>query len=224
MLTRVLEPEVMDSPEDALGYDSMDHSAVNRTFVDDFLKLVADGPFPGRILDLGTGTALIPIELCRRVAEVRVVAVDLAESMLDLAKSNIVLAEVVERITLERVDGKQLPYPSGEFAATISNSIVHHVPDPRHVMSEAVRVTAVGGWLFFRDPLRPESDQQVETLVAQYAPGTSVRQRGLFDASLRAALSLDEIREIVTTLGFPKNSVAQTSDRHWTFASKRLAR
>ena len=34
MLPRVLEPEVMDSPEEALDYDEMDHGEVNRQFVD----------------------------------------------------------------------------------------------------------------------------------------------------------------------------------------------
>lgn len=63
MLARTLEPEVMDTPEEALAYDSMDHADVNRVFVDDFL---AADPEAGEILDLGTGTALIPIELCRR--------------------------------------------------------------------------------------------------------------------------------------------------------------
>ena len=34
---RVLEPEVMDTPEEARDYDAMDHAAVNRVFVADFL-------------------------------------------------------------------------------------------------------------------------------------------------------------------------------------------
>jgi len=39
MLNRVLEPEVMDTPEDARDYDAMDHSGVNRVFVADFLAV-----------------------------------------------------------------------------------------------------------------------------------------------------------------------------------------
>src|SRR5207248_821221 len=50
MLPRVLEPEVMDSPEEARDYDAMEHAAVNRVFVDDFLKLW-DGGQP--LLDVG---------------------------------------------------------------------------------------------------------------------------------------------------------------------------
>src|SRR5947207_183966 len=81
-LVRVLEPEVMDTPEEARDYDAMDHSAVNRLFVDDLLAAgvvpaTADDQPVAEILDLGTGTALIPIELCRRCADCRVMAVDL---------------------------------------------------------------------------------------------------------------------------------------------------
>ena len=36
-LDRILEPEVMDSAEEARDYDAMDHSEVNRRFVDDLL-------------------------------------------------------------------------------------------------------------------------------------------------------------------------------------------
>jgi hypothetical protein len=70
MLTRILEPEVMDTQEEAIGYNTMDHSTVNRVFVDDLLAATG-GPGPAsrpgqaaalsRALDVGTGTALIPI-------------------------------------------------------------------------------------------------------------------------------------------------------------------
>ena len=52
-LQRVLEPEVMDTPEEARDYDSMDHSEVNENFV---REMLAAGPLPGEVLDLGTGT------------------------------------------------------------------------------------------------------------------------------------------------------------------------
>ena len=39
MLDRVLEPEVMDTEDEARDYDAMDHSQVNRVFVADFLAL-----------------------------------------------------------------------------------------------------------------------------------------------------------------------------------------
>src|SRR5215510_14142050 len=98
LLTRVLEPEVMDSPEEARDYDAMDHTAVNRLFVADFL---AGWPGDNPILDVGTGTAQIPIELCRTSPAARVVAIDLAGHMLALGHDNIRRAGLAERIQLE---------------------------------------------------------------------------------------------------------------------------
>ena len=88
-LERVLEPEVMDTYEEADDYDSMDHSEVNRAFVTDFL---AAGDVSGLFLDLGTGTALIPIELCERHEDCYVMAADASVHMLDMARYNVEIA------------------------------------------------------------------------------------------------------------------------------------
>lgn len=216
-LSRVLEPEVMDSAADAQEYNDMDHAEVNRRFVEDLLAAGLDG---GEVLDLGTGTALIPIELCRRQGENRVMAADAAVSMLDLARYNVEVAGLTDRISLTLLDAKQLPFAAGQFANVISNSIVHHIPEPRLVLREAVRVTAPGGLLFFRDLLRPDEDSGVVQLVETYAGSATDYQRAMFEASLRAALSLDEIRELVGELGFSAATVQATSDRHWTWSAR----
>lgn len=223
-LTRVLEVEVMDTAEEARDYDAMDHSTVNRVFVDDLLAAGVvpavgdDDPLP-EILDLGTGTALIPVELCRRCADCRVMAVDLAEHMLELARYNIEVAGHARRIQLDKIDAKGLPYQDGRFAAVISNSIIHHIPEPLTALSEAVRVTQPGGALFFRDLLRPEADADVKRLVETYAGQENDHSRQMFDDSLRAALSLDEIRGLIAGLGFDPLAVRATSDRHWTWSA-----
>lgn len=223
-LERVLEPEVMDEPDEALDYDRMDHRQVNQRFVDDLLAAVTDGgrrldaPF-GELLDLGTGTAQIPIALCRAAPGARVVGVDLAVAMLELAKRNVAAAGLEGAIRLERLDAKGMPYPDERFAGVISNSIVHHIPEPGEVLAEAARIVRPGGLLFFRDLLRPLDEETLARLVAEYAGGDTPRQRGLFEQSLRAALSLDEVRDLVAALGFDRSGVAATSDRHWTWTA-----
>src|SRR5437879_53818 len=131
MLPRVLEPEVMDSAEEARDYDAMDHAAVNRVFVADFLA-VWNGQGP--LLDVGTGTAQIPIQLCRAVPTADVLAIDMAEHMLRLGRENVRQAGVSDRLRLERADAKRLTYPAFTFGAVISNSIVHHIPEPGRVL------------------------------------------------------------------------------------------
>ena len=190
-LTRVLEPEAMDTPEEARDYDAMDHRHVNRVFVDDLLATGADLS-QGEILDLGTGTALIPIELCRRDEDCRVMAVDLSIHMLELARYNVEAAGVAPRIQLAHIDAKHLPFAADRFAVVMSNSIVHHIPEPLAVLQEAVRILAPGGLIFFRDLLRPESLAEVDRLVATYAGNEIEHSHQMFRVSLHAAVTLDE--------------------------------
>lgn len=227
MLKRVLEPEVMDTLEEARDYDAMDHGAVNVRFCED---LLAEGSVGSRVLDVGTGTALIPIELCNRAPGVQVVAIDLAEHMLALGEKNVARAGLSDRVRLEKVDAKAMPYPSGSFTSTISNSIIHHIPEPRAVFAEMLRVTASGGLVFVRDLARPATEAEVDRLVRLYGGEPPLdsknlasfeHQRALFRASLMAAFTIDEVAALAHDVGMSADAVRLTSDRHWTLAFRK---
>jgi ubiquinone/menaquinone biosynthesis C-methylase UbiE len=217
MIPRVLEPEAMDTPEEVLEYDLMDHSEVNARFVDDFVS--HHGPCRGgEILDVGTGTARIPIGLARADAKARIVALDLAPSMLQRAAVNIAEAGLSDRLRCLCGDVKSLEavLGSAEFEGVISNTIVHHIPDPVPALAAMKERVAPGGTLMVRDLARPDSTEEVARLVELYAGHESPKARGLFEASLNAALTLEEIRGLVQRMGIPWTCVAMTSDRHWT--------
>jgi ubiquinone/menaquinone biosynthesis C-methylase UbiE len=216
-IPRVLEPEVMDTEEEARDYDAMDHAAVNARFCEDLLAL---SPGLAPTLDVGTGTALIPITLCRRAPSARVVAIDLADWMLRLATANVRREGLEGAISVERADAKALPYPDASFACVVSNTILHHLPDAAPALAEMRRVLRPGGWLFVRDLLRPASDAETHALVRAHAADASPHQRALFDASLRASFTLEDARALARGLGAPAEAVRQTSDRHWTLAYK----
>ena len=225
MLSRVLEPEVMDTVLEAVDYDSMDHSEVNRRFVDQLLeqRLPTEGlslDRPLRVLDVGTGTALIPIELCGRDVSTHTTAVDLAAYMLQVGQRNVIREGLQSRIKLEHLDAKDLPYASGSFEWVISNSIIHHIPEPLSCLREMARVVAPGGLLFVRDLLRPQDFSTLKHLVETYAAGANAHQQQMFGDSLRAALTLEEVREMLDTLNLPADWVTQTTDRHWTICGR----
>ena len=217
-LKRVLETEYMDTHEEAVDYDSMDHSTVNQQFVADLLQWE---DVSGDLLDLGTGTAQIPIVLCKQAKDVRIMAADMAVHMLELARYNIEIESLTDRIELVQSDAKSLPLEDDLFDGVISNSIVHHIPEPEAGLAEAIRVTKPGGVLFFRDLMRPESDEVVRNLVEAYAGEENDHQKQMFDDSLRAALSLQEIQLLVSQFGFDSGTVSATSDRHWTWAARK---
>ncbi len=235
MMDRVLEPEVMDSDEDVREYDAMDHAAVNAVFVADLVGALSDWSLsqasPERlkrpiqiadaqslvVLDLGAGTGLIPIEMCRRLSEIRVLAVDAAASMLAVAQENVAAARLDERIELVLANAKRLPFPNVTFPIVVSNSIVHHIAEPASVLAEAVRVATADALQFHRDLCRPRDEAELTRLVEAYAGEATPYQQKLFADSLHAALTLEEIQSLVAGLGFERNSVHMTSDRHWTW-------
>jgi ubiquinone/menaquinone biosynthesis C-methylase UbiE len=223
LIPRILETEVMDTLEEAEGYDAMDHREVNARFVDDLLAALPDSVERRRlqVLDSGTGTALIPIEILKRRNDLRIVAVDMAENMLAIARKNVCAAGLEAAITLESADAKALPYTDATFDAVISNSIVHHIPRPVEALREMRRVLKPGGLLFVRDLLRPDDDRGVEELVSRYAADADAAQRGMFRDSLRAALTLPEVQSLLREIGFDTAAVRQTSDRHWTIIARR---
>jgi ubiquinone/menaquinone biosynthesis C-methylase UbiE len=225
VLTRTLEPEVMDTEQEARDYDAMEHTQVNARFCDDLLA-VCDRL--GQVLDVGTGTGLIPIELCRRARDVEVHAIDLAGSMLALARRNVERAGLRGRVHLAVGDAKAIRWNAPALDAVISNSLVHHIPEPEGALSEMWRLVRPGGLLFVRDLTRPESARGAKELVATYAsipdgadPPTRARherQRALFEASLNAALTVNEVVGILKVLGISQSAVQCTSDRHWTIS------
>lgn len=212
-LFRVLEPEAMDDEGEAEEYDRMDHAAVNAAFVD---AVLAHEPDLSRALDVGTGTARIPLELAGRSPAAHVTAIDLSPAMLAVARRNVAAAGLTGRVTLVRGDSKGIAGPDGAYTCVMSNSIVHHIPEPAKALAEMARVLAPGGLLFVRDLFRPRDRAELERLVAAYAARDTASQRKLFADSLAAALTVDEVRALVRSFGVSASAVSATSDRHWT--------
>jgi ubiquinone/menaquinone biosynthesis C-methylase UbiE len=168
------------------------------------------------VLDVGTGTARIPLLIAQRLPAIKIVAVDLSAEMLKLAAAHLQAAALEGRITLHLADAKNLPFPDATFDAVISNSIVHHIPEPITVLREIARVAKPGAALLIRDLLRPATPEAADALVARYAGKESPRQQKLFRDSLGAALTLEEITSAAQAAGLTGVTIAQTSDRHWT--------
>lgn len=215
----------MDSREDACDYDTMDHGEVNAAFVSDLLAALAECPLWSdrtrlehrfEVLDAGTGTALIPLELAGRCADVQITAVDMSPAMLALAKRHVEEAGFSDRIDLRIDDGKDLALAGDRFDVVISNSLVHHLPQPEVALGELLRVLRPGGLLFVRDLARPADEVTVEELVGRYTGGESPRQQQLFRDSLHAGLTVSEVREMLDSLSLPVGAARMTSDRHWT--------
>jgi ubiquinone/menaquinone biosynthesis C-methylase UbiE len=212
-MNRILEPEVMDTWLEATAYDAMDFTAVNTAFATEAMSL---DPHAIKVLDMGTGTARIPILMCQQRPQYLFTAIDLAQSMLIIGQRNVEEAQLTQRIRLERVDSKRMPYPDLEFDMVISNSLVHHLPEPYLLFQEIKRLIKLDGAILIRDLIRPENEQAVNELVTKFGSNYDPQQQQLFEDSIKAALTLTEVRELIDRVGLAQVKLSQTSELHWT--------
>jgi ubiquinone/menaquinone biosynthesis C-methylase UbiE len=216
LMKRVPEIEVMDTEAEAIAYDSMDFGEVNTRFVQDAIALGVHG----KILDVGTGTARIPIllaqELLNQQINFQITAIDLASSMLDIARDHLEKSGLSTVIDLQQVDAKQLPYADASFDAVISNSIVHHLSEPQLFFHELARVIKPTSGILIRDLLRPSSYEHLDILVNTYAGDGDATQQKLFRDSLQASYTLTEIEQFFSAVDIDRIHIFQSSDRHWT--------
>ena len=203
----------MDTQEAAEAYDAMEHGEVDRAFVD---RVVALGANTGHFLDVGTGPAQIPILLAQRCPNIRITAIDLSEEMLKIAKRHVADAGLTDRITLELVDAKVLPFPDNTFDGIISNSIIHHIHDAMKALKEMGRVSRPKGTVLIRDLIRPETPADAQTFVDTYAAEDTPYQQKLYYDSFLAAFTIAEVNEMLTQMDMPDAVIVQSTDRHWS--------
>ena len=101
----------------------------------------------------------------------------------------------------------------------MSNSIIHHIPEPALVLGELWRVLKAGGLLFVRDLMRPDGEVALEQIVTLYAGTANAHQQQMFRDSLHAALTVAEVGALLQRCGIPAGCVRATSDRHWTIVA-----
>lgn len=212
MLERVLEQEVMDTLEDAEEYAAIDNSEVNEVFVAQALELA---PRTGLVLDVGTGPAEISVLLAQRAPGLRILAIDLGEHMLATARDNVKAAGLAARIEVRRADAKATLLEEASVDMVISNSLVHHIPDPTVMFAEVARVLRPGGALFIKDLHRPDTSAELDQLVETYAADCTPYQRRGFCESLGAGLTIEEVTAICASVGLEGVRVRRCSDRHW---------
>lgn len=98
------------------------------------------------LLDIGTGPGILLRELHRARPDLRLVGVDLAADMVDLARRNL-----GDRAELHAADVAALPFEDGRFDLVVSTYSSHHWGDPQAGAAEIARVLQSGGRLLNYD-------------------------------------------------------------------------
>jgi len=210
---RILEPEVMDDPEQASAYAQADFERENQEFVERFLAAFPDLT-EGHIVDLGCGPADIPIRLARALPRCRITGIDASLPMIRLGEQAIIDAGLVDRITLRCARFQSLVLPE-LVDAVVSNSLLHHIPNPLRFWLAVKQLARPGSYALVMDLLRPASTDDAAALVDRYASNEPVILRRDFYNSLLAAFTEDEVAAQLAEMNLSRLLIDVPDDRHW---------
>jgi ubiquinone/menaquinone biosynthesis C-methylase UbiE len=218
-MKRVLEPELMEDEEQARAYAYADFEAAHSGFISCFQNTFKGRSVGRFVLDLGCGPADISIRFARAHPACIVHGVDGSKAMLRYGNERL-SKETDIRDRVELVYG-MLPgasLPRTEYDAVISNSLLHHLPEPKILWTSVRAYAAPGSMVFIMDLVRPPSVEEATALVEAYAGAEpEVHQRDFYN-SLLAAFEIGEIRDQLLDAGLDRFSVEQISDRHVVIA------
>lgn len=102
------------------------------------------------VLDIGCGPGTITVDLAARVAPGRLLAVDVSDEVLDLARAE-ARARNLSNVSFTTSDVHALDFADGTFDAVHAHQVLQHVADPVQALREMRRVCVPGGVVAARD-------------------------------------------------------------------------
>lgn len=204
----------MDLQHEVDAYASADFRDVNARFVERALAVAPTAAEALRVVDLGCGPGEITISLAMARPKWEVLGIDGSSPMLQVASKR-AARELVRNVRFRLTDVRRLAAEFGPFDLIVSNSLLHHIRDPNELWETIRRVAAPGATVLVRDLFRPASVDEAQAIVESYAGNESETLKDEFLRSLRAAYTVDEVRDQLSRLGLGESfTVEAVSDRH----------
>lgn len=216
ILARIPEPELMNDEEQAKAYAYADFSQPHDHFIKLFREKFTDihPAFNDTVLDLGCGPCDVTRRFAKAYPDAAFHAVDGAFEMLKHAQHINQQQGFTHRIKLIEgaIPGARLPQQ--QYHAIISNSLLHHLAEPLVLWKTIQQHAKPFAHIFVMDLMRPRDEETVQFLSAEYAANEPTVLRTDFENSLRAAFTIDEVRQQLDETGLTHLNIEAASDRH----------
>ena len=196
-MQRTLEPELMTDTNQVEAYAAADFKASDAAFVALFLERFGDDT-KGPIIDLGCGPGNITFRLAEALPGREILGVDGSATMLALAEQRLSKDHRIRFIEAYLPSDALAPQT---YAAVVSNSLLHHLPDPKVLWQTIAHIAAPGAPVLIGDLGRPETSNHAQALVDLHTTGEPDILRHDFRASLHAAFTATEVRDQIKAAG-----------------------
>ena len=209
---RVLEPESME--ETAEDYAGMDFAESNKAFIDLMSPMI---PENSQVVDFGCGPGDIAVILAKARPDLKITGVDISQSMLKIAEQKARGEGAGNKLSWQIGDITWPILAKGKIDFAYSHTTLHHLKKIMPFFYQVDRALRPQGGFCIRDLRRPRS--AIEAIKWIYeATGNKLTQRQyeLFFYSLRASLTLPEIRkELIGTVIQGKLEASKNPKRYW---------
>jgi ubiquinone/menaquinone biosynthesis C-methylase UbiE len=162
-------------------------------------KILRRGIRGGRVLDIGTGSGLLAIELAKvKNSRFDIVALDISESMIRKARENARRAGVENKIRFLVSTAEAIPFADSSFDLVISYASLHHWLKPVTVFDEVARVTKEAGHSIIRDNKRVYQNPVWRAIIWFISRFMNKRHRENWPKAILASYTIAEVHEILS--------------------------
>ncbi len=119
----------------------------------------------GTVVDLGSGTGYLAIEIAKRAPGLKVCGIDLSMQMVKIARRH---ARGIENVRFEFGNAASLPFEDDSIDFIVSTGSLHHWNKPDKVFDECCRVLKKDGYGWIYDPCRDALNENIEQAKKEY--------------------------------------------------------
>jgi ubiquinone/menaquinone biosynthesis C-methylase UbiE len=123
-------------------YDSFIDKVFRKSYVHILENIESDLNSNQNVLEIGTGTGIIPFSICSKVSSI--VATDISPKMIHIASKKLTKAKI-QNIDFQIQDSYNLTLPDKSFDIVIASNLLHLLYEPEKPLNEVKRVLRENG-------------------------------------------------------------------------------
>jgi ubiquinone/menaquinone biosynthesis C-methylase UbiE len=119
----------------------------------------------GLLIDLGSGTGFLSIEIAKRAPHLNIIGIDLSKKMVEISSRN---ALNFKNVKFKLANAKDLPFENNSVDFIVSTGSFHHWKHPFRVFNECYRILKPNSTAWIYDGCSSPPKSEISKLKRQY--------------------------------------------------------